>query len=1005
MKLTTKRIFHAISGDLNMRKIISPFIHEPLLLSLMLLSLLIPSRVNPIVSWTEVSPLAFLRASIWLFGLLILPGLYLLRLTRVAENVPKLTKIALAINISFVLIGIASLILHISNGNIILLPWIFLVVLLPLFLVQPFRNSPIKLNLSRWRLLLLVGTVMSIFISFSVQLAQRYLITGDIWVSSTSAVQVISGGNVYTGQYPVFFGFILAGLSICSGLPVVNTYVLLFPLIALNMLSFFALAKNVFNLEEKVAVIASMIYAFTGGLGWLIETVVYHGNIGFWTLSDLTQDMYFSPMWHSIIFYYKTLALTLACTSLVTFALSLKAQGICKKTILITLSSILILSSFYIHMVETIVFLPVILAIGYIYQKGRCRYVSLGFFALITTLLFFLTDFLMSGYYSWLTITKIEGAFLSVNKLFLCAVLSLGLIMIIIIMVTRHLHIVKRYLSSLEANTVFPKLKTVLTITSIVIYVSGIYFWSKAPQNIFVYQLTPLPWYYYTTRYGFVGLLALIGLGLAKWRTNWFKVACFWCLVTLFIGNIWWSNVVGFLTLIIALFVAIGLNGIWERAGTSLKESSNSVKRSFKLNLKPLIATLIIALMLLSSSSLIFMANYYTSSGPCISDDTARAFAWINENVPKNHTVLVPNIYNIYQGVKLISRRQIYLNDKIPTSMDALINTLDNHNIRYMLTFEVEDETSVLRVLLSCSTLVFQSGDVKVFRLPFFSQNSSYGYSVAVVDQELLGFSGDLHELGWIDDNFEGWSYKNVNASSNGEILTYKWQLRELYESESIASKTITPVDTSKYPYLIIKYRNTAESIPVTQMITLVNETGYPKGFIKNLYLPSSKGDAFVIFMARLPQNQKVAQIWIWMRNWGNLNGTTGLQVDYIGFTSRETTPELHLRFLSMAIPALWPTNYSICSSFNDIGDAPILVSTYDRSVPYYIEKATNVHTFVFLNLTASFPSWGMGWRNVKAGIISGSVDGKKVVIVGIEQSDEKDLVTLAESIYEEIKD
>lgn len=43
--------------------------------------------------------------------------------------------------------------------------------------------------------------------------------------------------------------------------------------------------------------------------------------------------------------------------------------------------------------------------------------------------------------------------------------------------------------------------------------------------------------------------------------------------------------------------------------------------------------------------------------------------------------------------------------------------------------------------------------------------------------------------------------------------------------------------------------------------------------------------------------------------------------------------------------------------------------------------------------------------RNVKAGIVSGYVDGKKVVIVGIEQCDEKDLVNLAESIYEEIRD
>lgn len=85
---------------------------------------------------------------------------------------------------------------------------------------------------------------------------------------------------------------------------------------------------------------------------------------------------------------------------------------------------------------------------------------------------------------------------------------------------------------------------------------------------------------------------------------------------------------------------------------------------------------------------------------------------------------------------------------------------------------------------------------------------------------------------------------------------------------------------------MIIKYRNTAGSVKVSNIITLINETGYPKGVIKNLYLPFSKGDAFKIFMAKLPENQTVAEIWIWMRNSGNLNGTACLQVDYIGFRS-----------------------------------------------------------------------------------------------------------------------
>jgi len=112
---------------------------------------------------------------------------------------------------------------------------------------------------------------------------------------------------------------------------------------------------------------------------------------------------------------------------------------------------------------------------------------------------------------------------------------------------------------------------------------------------------------------------------------------------------------------------------------------------------------------------------------------------------------------------------------------------------------------------------------------------------------------------------------------------------------------------------------------------------------------------------------------------------------------------EIKRVFLAIALPTLWPTNYSIFSSFDEVGNASIIASTYNRNVPHYIEEAISTQTFVFLNLTAGFPSWGTGWRNVEPGIISGYLYGKKVVIIGIESFENKEIVNLAKKIYEEI--
>jgi len=219
----------------------------------------------------------------------------------------------------------------------------------------------------------------------------------------------------------------------------------------------------------------------------------------------------------------------------------------------------------------------------------------------------------------------------------------------------------------------------------------------------------------------------------------------------------------------------------------------------------------------------------------------------------------------------------------------------------------------------------------------------------------------------------------------------------------------ITPINTSTYPYLIISYRDTLQTTTtaednVGQIITLINSTGYPKGFLRNILLPISKQNAFNIFIARLPENQEVAEIWLWMRNYKKLNGTVGLQIDFIGLSSVENIPgnPTNTRFVTMTIPALWAANYSIIQNLTETQNISVIISTYDKNTPTFILESNNIEIFVFFNQTATLPSWGTNWQEIHPNIITGNMNEKKIILCGTRDINQENITTIAEIIKKE---
>lgn len=987
----------------------------------MLFTLGVPARVSPVTAWGDLPILLMLRGSIWLFGLSILPGLFLLRLTRISERLQGLERIVIAIHLSIAAIGVLTLVVFYIERNITDLPFISISALLFLFAASSLECSARKcvpsIRPTQGQIALVLLMMSAITISFFVQFAFRYSIPGDNWVVIKPAVQIIDSRNVYEEfkefSYPMMFSFILGGLSVSSGLPVLNTYVALFPLSLLNMLSFYVMMRALFNADEKIAAISTFIYGFGGGLAWLIQYFTYNNQMNFMYLGMFTGDIYgFIFFWNDIMFSYKSFATTLAYTSVIAYSLAMRFDDNTRKTLLLVISSLFMLFSYMVHMMEPIFLIPILLVLSHIHKKWR----NLGILVGISVFLMLMIDYLMSGFTLWLSIKKIQGFtyYVSVDRMVMYAAPLLGAVLLMTAArrySSRSLHGFKKILQLREHMR---QVRFLVVITLLALYIVGLVIYlSTSPP----WTDVSFPWYVNPIRYGFVGMLAILGLGVVDWNDSRFKVIAFWCLFPVLIGSLWWTGRMNaYLFPMLAFLAALAIDWIWRSSRLSLQityVSRGVRKRRIRANIKPAVSVLLLVMLALSSSSVIYGAAEYSKLGsPIEADDEMRVLEWINRNISKNFTVLVPTKYTTSRGVNTISDRQVYENSRIGPMVNAsafkdMTRTLALRNISYAVSAEDSDSSPLSLQLLSHSTQVFSSGGTRVYRLSHFNLPSPE-YSIAIIDKQTLGLREAKH-LGWMDDNFvEGWSSSNIDFNSDGEILTLSWSFSPDSSSIPAIGKTMNQaVNTSEFQYFVARYKNVAETTlaglkSIGQIVTLTNQTGYPKGYITNIMLPVHVSDEFQTIIVGLPKNQEVASLGLWMRNYNRLNGTLTLKIDYMAFASESALSQFDdLRYLTMTVPALWPEKYCIFSDSRGISNSSVICQAYDDSSLENL-RLSNARTFILFNASASFPAWGEGWQKDGNDVIQGYLDGKKVFIVGIESALNRygDLEDTSSSIY-----
>ena len=255
-----------------------------LLFTFISIPLIIPEGIYPstIVVWENVGILNYMRGFFVLIGMGYLPGACFYKILHPRDNLHQrfgvdsyILKFTLYPLISFGFIGLVVLFFNQLGltGEIIavLLYLTSGVLLISDFVLQKIREKKINVKIaciksSGYTLFIILFALGISLISLGVFFGTGYLIIEDSWVGVQPA-HYIGDPNlnpivdiIYYDSYPVFWGYIIYGLSILSGIPYINVNAMLALYNYLFILSTYILIKTILNdFKEKYVVLSTIL--------------------------------------------------------------------------------------------------------------------------------------------------------------------------------------------------------------------------------------------------------------------------------------------------------------------------------------------------------------------------------------------------------------------------------------------------------------------------------------------------------------------------------------------------------------------------------------------------------------------------------------------------------------------------------------------------------------------------------------------------------------------------
>jgi len=373
--------------------------------------------------------------------------------------------------------------------------------------------------------------------------------------------------------------------------------------------------------------------------------------------------MYFQHnFWNNFHFSYVQISLVFAFVSITFFYLSIKSTGR-EQIFLSSLSAFFVCFAFFTHILEAMYVVPILLFMTVYYRKKITKPILITFFMIIIILFLFL-HIGLDGYYIFIFGEKLNllNEMIGIDPSLLLAGGYLALI-------------------SIKAKEKISNVFFYFTGGGLfLIYVLGFYFWNVAPEyDGLLYYANQLPWYYLSTKFGIVGLLAISSLFLGAHKEKWSRLGAVWIIILFIIGNIWWgARMLDYLLPVIAISAAYSIITLHDKFVNFKFLNKNKLRRN--LAILPFLAIIVI-----SSSSYLYGVSHYVFTPPDLEPQTVNAIRWVFNNVPKDSVILLPDNYELNKAFSTISlHKTITMKNFTLTAIESSVeDVIKSRNIEY----------------------------------------------------------------------------------------------------------------------------------------------------------------------------------------------------------------------------------------------------------------------------------------------------------------------------------
>ncbi|MGQ4876047.1 MAG: hypothetical protein ACP6IY_18430 [Promethearchaeia archaeon] len=786
---------------------------------------------NTIIIWSKINYWNYIRGLTVLLGSLFLPGASLFNiflpnnlLFKKFRNEIFIIKITLYPILSFLFIGVIVLIIDFFNfyDETFFLSIIYFIIII-LFVIdltlQKFRTqkkdiknyfinskeSSVSLEVLLILLLMLGISIISLSINISVQ----YLIPGDSWKGIEPAIYIGKFNDsplkvgIENGR-PIFWSYILFGLKVLSGLPLVNLSVILSIFNYLYISSIYIFYKiTLKNFNHIIIILSCLFSSIFSGLYFASPLLNYKLLSGLIFYGELN-------------FIYKSYALILIINSLSLFIFSIEYcfnrqlyKFLQKENIFfIFLSATFLIVSYMVYMIPMI---PGILIIFIYIIYSERRTINLSIFnlmLLISLTLFFIFDFLTSFFLSYLFYIKFNWIF-NIGGILKNFMIYIFLFSIIILNTFLISFIRKR--KKIFKKGSFKKKRVIWTIYMIF---NTLFFAIEIMILLFLFKYNLFDFNYYNSFFfpfillldifymniGIIGIIGILSLVfIYKKNRRWFKISITWIIIIFL-----YSLLVYFLKLFSGLIIAsnnpsllnkslfeiifwFSRNWYYTIPILSICCATGIIyiiktfeKKIIKYNFKNIILWL--KLLIISIIIIVNFTNfgittlYWQNPNLKITDEEAQVIGWVSKNLPPNSNILTENKYNLYHGIQTTTSSQIFLTSIFKNNryyVDS-VNIIKNNNIRYAVLFNshIKLDKTLNRIFDNIllkyifTKKIFNYNNLNVY---FFPNEASISYYQASFDFMIYenGSTPSSWGNGWYDASIENSTVKILSQEDD----------------------------------------------------------------------------------------------------------------------------------------------------------------------------------------------------------------------------------------------